>query len=118
MYFVGSINKFIDDVPAYFSLVLHYAALLDPLLFLALWYCTGVLLAVGRTCFLCSVHGGNVYLVPLISWCILPLLLIMVELSGLNWEFSALYTWIPHLDTTLEVGWSILPPLEVYSSSS
>ena len=42
----------------------------------------------------------------------------MVELSGLDWEVSAICSYIPLLDPPLEVDLSDLPPLEVYSSSS
>ena len=106
-------TTFFDDVPAYFSLVLQRTALLAPLLFLALWYCTGVLIAVGHICFLCSGHGNVSLLVPLIFWNIFPLSLRMVEFFGLEWEFSDLCPWITHLYTPLEVGTPDLPPLEV-----
>ena len=49
---VGSMTTFLDDVPAYLSLVLQHVAILAPLLFLALWYCTGVLPTVVHACFL------------------------------------------------------------------
>ena len=65
---VWLMKKFIDYVPVDLSLLLQHAVLLDPLLFPALWYCTGVLLTVGHTCFLCSGHGGVASLVPLICW--------------------------------------------------
>ena len=44
------------------------------------------------------------------------LLFLMMELSGLDWEVSALCYYIPCLDPPLEVGLSDLPPLGVYSS--
>ena len=110
---LGQLQHLRDDVPAYFSLVLQRADLLDPLLFLAIWYCNGVLLVVGHIFFLCSGHGVVASLVPLIYWCIFPLSLMMVELSGLDWEFSALCFQIPRLDPPLDVGLSDLPPLEV-----
>ena len=53
-----SSGHLIDDVPADLSRVLQHDATLAPLLFLALWYCTGVLPVVGHTCFLCSGIGG------------------------------------------------------------
>ena len=110
---LGQQKHFIDDVPADLSLVLQHVALLAPLLFLALWYCTSVLPVVGHTCFLCSDPGSVASLAPLTFWCIFSLLLRMMELSGLDWEVSALCYYIPCLDTLLEVGLSDLPPLEV-----
>ena len=86
---------------------------MDPLLFDELWYCTGVFPAVGHNCFLCSGPGGVASLVPLMFWCVFSLLILMVELYGLDWGFSALWCYIPCLDPPLEVGLSHLPPLEV-----
>ena len=91
---------------------MQLSALLNPLLFLALCYCNGVFLAVGHTCLLCSGHGGISALVPLNFWCIFPLWMLMVEFSGLDWEVSALFPWITHLDPPLEVGGSDPPYLE------
>ena len=71
------------------SLVLQHVAPLAPLVFLVILYCTGVLIVVGLIYSLCSGHGGVASLVSLIFWCIIPLLLMMVELSVLDWEFSA-----------------------------
>ena len=110
---VGSMKNLLDDVPADLLLVLQHVAPLAPLLFLALWYYTGVLLVVGHNCFLCSVHGGVASLVPLVCWCIFSLSLLMVELSGLDLEVSALCYWTPCLDPLLEMGPSDLPTLEV-----
>ena len=92
---------------------MQHVAPLSPLLFLALWYCNGVLPVLGHTCFLCSVPGGVASLVSLIFWCIFSLLLLMMELSGLDWEVPAICSHIHRLDPTLEVGLSDLPPLEV-----
>ena len=64
------LQHLIDDVPEDFLLVLQHVALLAPLLFLALWYCTDVLPVVGHTFFLCSGPGGVPSLVPLMFWCI------------------------------------------------
>ena len=74
------------------SLVLQHVAPLDPLVFLVLLYCTGVLLVVGHIYFLCSGHGGVASLVTLLFWCIFSLSLLMAELSGLDWEVYTLYT--------------------------
>ena len=93
--------------------VLQRAALLAPFLFLELWYCTGVLPTSGHTCFLCSDPGGVASLVPLIFWCIFSLLLLMMELSVLDWGVSDICSQIPRLDPPLEVGLSDLTPLEV-----
>ena len=106
-------QHFLDDVPADLLLVLQHVAPLAPLLFLALWHCTSVLLAVGHTCLLCSGPGGVASLVHLIFWFIFSLLLLMVQLSGLDWEVSALCYYIPRLDPPLKVGLSDLPHLEV-----
>ena len=76
---VGSMKNLLDDVPADLLLVLQHVAPLAPLLLLALSYCTGVLIAVGHTCFLCSGPDGVASLVPLMFWCIFPLFLLMVE---------------------------------------
>ena len=92
--------------------------LLAPLLFLALWYFTVVLLVVGHIFFLCSGHGGVDSLVTLMFWCIFPLLMLMVEFSVLDWEVSALFPWIPYLDPPLGLGTSDITPLKIYSSSS
>ena len=78
--------------------------LLAPLLFPALWYCTGVLLMVGSNYFLCSGRVGVSSLVTLMFLCISPLSLLMVALPGLDWEYSVLLTEIPNLDVPLEVG--------------
>ena len=72
----------LDDVPADLSLVLQHAELLVELLFLVLWYCTCVLLAVGHICFLCIGHGGLDSLVPLILCCIFTL---FATDSGVVW---------------------------------
>ena len=85
---VGFMTTFIDDVLVDLSLVLHHVVTFDPLLFLALCYCAGVLLMVRHTCFRCSGHGGVASLVPLTFWCICYLLLLIVELSGLYLEVS------------------------------
>ena len=111
---LGQRKHFIDDVPADLSLVLKHVAPLDPLLFLVLWYCTVVLTAVGNTCFLCSGPGGVASLVPLIFWCIFSVFLLMVELSGLEWGFYALCSYIPCMDPPLVVGMSNLPHLKVW----
>ena len=92
-----------------FLLVLQRAVLLAPLLFIALRCCTSVFLAVDHSCFLCRSYGGVASLVTLIN----PFLMMMVELSGLDWEFSAFCNLIPLLYPPLEVGPSDLPPLEV-----
>ena len=63
---LGQWQHFLDDLTADLSLVLQHVAPLATLLFLALWYCNGVLPAVGHTCFLCSGAGGVASLVPLI----------------------------------------------------
>ena len=42
----------------------------------------------------------------------------MVELSVLDWEVSAIYPWITNLHPPLEVGPSDLTHLEVYRYSS
>ena len=76
-----------------------------------LWYCSGVLLAIGHIYFVCSGHSGVVELVPLIFWCIFPLLPLTVKLHGLHWEVSDLCTYIPYLNQTLDVGLSDLSPL-------
>ena len=55
-------------------------------MFLALWYCTGLLLVVGYTCFLSSGHGGVASLVSLMFCCIFILSFTMVELSVLDLE--------------------------------
>ena len=83
------------------------------LLIPALWYCTRVLLVVGLISPLCSGDGSVDLLVPLSFWCILTLLLLMLELPGLNWEVHVLYTFIPRIDPPLEVGPSDFPPLGV-----
>ena len=110
---LGQRKHLFDDVPADLSLVLQHLAPLAPLLFLELWYCIGVLIAVGHTYFLCSGHGGVASLVPLIFWCIFSLSLIMVELYGLDCDVSDLCTWIRNQDPPLEVGMSDIPTLEV-----
>ena len=56
----------LDDIPAYFSLLLQHDVLLDPLSFPTIRYFTDELLAVGHICFLCSGHSGVSSLVPLI----------------------------------------------------
>ena len=86
-------------------------ALLNPLFFPALWYCNGVLLVLGHICLLCSIHGGIASLVPFIFLFIFTLSLLMVELSGLDWEVSVLCPYITRLDPPLEVGPTYLPPL-------
>ena len=111
--FLGQGQHFIDDVPVYFSLVLQHVAPLDPLLFLVLWYCTGLFPELGHTCFLCSGPNGVASLVPLMFLCIFSLLLLMTELPELDWEFSVLCSYTPRLDAPLEVGLSDLPTLEV-----
>ena len=103
----------LDDVSTDLSLVLQHVAPLAALLFLALWYCTGVLPAVSHTCFLCSGPVSVASLVHAIFWCIFALLLLMMELYGLDWEGSDLCSQIPRLDPPLEVGLSDFPPLEV-----
>ena len=80
----GSMKNLLDDVPSDLSLVLQHVVLLSPLFFLALWYCTGVLTAVGHTCFLCSGPGGVASLVPLMFWYVFSLLLLMLELPELD----------------------------------
>ena len=72
-----------------------------------------MLLVVGYICFLFSFPGDVDSLVPLIFWCNFPLSLLMVELSGLDWEVSDICTYIPLLFPPLEVGLSDLTPLEV-----
>ena len=100
---LGQWQHFLDDVPADFSLVLQHVTPLAPLLFLALWYCSGVLLVVVHICFVCSGHSGVASLVPWMFWCIFPLSLMIMELSGLDWEVYALCYYIPCLDPPLEV---------------
>ena len=63
---VGSMTTFAWWCSWILFLVLQRPALLDPLLFPALCYCTGVLLAVDHICFLCSFHSSVVSLVPII----------------------------------------------------
>ena len=70
---LGQWQRLLDDVPAYLSLVLQYVATLALLLFLSLWYCISVLLAVCNTCFLCSGPGGVASPVPLIFFVYFPL---------------------------------------------
>ena len=111
--FWGQWQYLLDDVSTDLSLVLQHVAPLAPLVFFALWYCTGVLPAVGHTYFLCSGPYGVALLVPLIFWCIFSLLLLMMELSGLDWEVFAFCYYIPSLGPPLEVVLSDLPPLEV-----
>ena len=67
---LGQWQHLLDDVPGGFLLVLQHVVPLASLLFLELWYCTGVLPPVDHTCFLCSGPGGVASLVPLIFWCI------------------------------------------------
>ena len=71
-----------------------------------------MLLVVGHIYFLFIGHGGVASLVTLTFWCIFPLSLLMVKLSGLDWEVSSFCNFIPLLDTPLEMGLSDLPPLE------
>ena len=80
----------VTDVPADFSLVLQHVSPLAPLVFLMLLYCTGLLLVLGNIYFLYSCHCGVTLLVPLNVWCIFPLSLPIVVLSGLDWEVSDL----------------------------
>ena len=87
---LGQLQHLLDDIPAYLLLVLKHVAPLAPLLFLEICYFTDVLTMVGHNCFLCSVPGGTASIVPLFCCCIFSLLLLMVELSGLDWGFSAL----------------------------
>ena len=77
-----------------------------------------MLLVVGHTCFLCSCPDGIASLVHLLFWSIFSLFLVMVELFGLDWEVSALCSYIPRMNPPLEAGMSDLLLLEVYSSSS
>ena len=103
----------LDDAPKYLSLVLQGAALLAPLLLFALYHYTGVLFTVGHTCLLCSGHVGVASLVPFIFWFIFTLLLMIVELSGMDWVVYVIRPWIPHLDPPLKARPSYIPTLEV-----
>ena len=67
---------------------------------------------------MCSGHGSVASLVPLIFWYIFPLSLLMVELYGLDWEVSVIFTYIIRLYPPLDLGPYDLPPLEVYSYPS
>ena len=82
----------LDVVPEDLLMVLQCAVLLVPLLFPALWYFIGVLLAVGHICFLCSGHVSIASLVPLIFWRIFPLSLLMVLVAWVGLVgFCSLY---------------------------
>ena len=59
-------------IPADLLLVLQHVSPLDPLLFLALWWYTGVFLAVGHTRFLCSGPVGVTSLVTLVFGVFFP----------------------------------------------
>ena len=107
---VGSMKNLPDDVSADLLLVLQHVLTLDLLLLLSLLYCNGVLLPEGYTCFLQSGHGGIASLVPFF-WCILPFLLLMVELPRLDLKVSALCSYINLLEPPLEVNPYDLPPL-------
>ena len=108
---LGQWQHLLDDVPAYLLLVLQHVGPLSPMLFFALWYCAGLLSLVRHTCFLCSGLGGVASLFPLIFWCIISLFLLMIELPGLDWEVSSLCSYIPCLDSPLEVGLSDITTL-------
>ena len=110
---LGQRQHFLYDIPVDFSLLLQHVAPLAPLVFLVRFYCTGALLVVGHIYILCSGHGGVDSLGTLIFWCIFTLLLLMVELSGLDWEVYALCPNITCLYSPLEVGPSDLLPLGV-----
>ena len=109
---LGQLQHFLDDVTEYLSIVLQHVAPLAPLVFLVLLYCTVMLLVVGNIYFLFSCYNGVASLVTLTFWYIFTLSLLMMELSGLDWEVSALCPYITCLDPTLEVGPSDITTFE------
>ena len=98
---LGQLKHLIDGVPEYFSLVMQHVTPLAPIAFLVLLYCTGVLLVLVHVYLLCRGHGGVASLVSLIFWCIFPLSLLMVKLSGLDWEVSDICPYITRLGPPL-----------------